>query len=359
MTVQAQEETVAFDTYISETASSRLWDGTSLYDLETPRHDLGRRERPYPQQRNYFYATAIQGSARWLQERVAPPQAVYERLLRENVAGFMSWTYPDATPAQIRALSDFHNWSVWMDDQIDRRCTLDNSLSACSLFESLGTTALAPFDDFLARMRDLGMTDSCADRFVQAMRQYGTSSRTEVDAREGRVPFDSVADYITNRRISAAVPVYFPLMFWIARIDLPEEIHQHPIVQRLGNCANDYVSFYNDVGSFAKEHLAGRSDGTFVKLLSEENGLTVQEALHEIADMAAAAADDLETTSDRIEACDLPLQQREQIHRYAEALRKFVGGTNHWSNNTCRYLIGQTFVDTAATSRRGDTYGLR
>ena len=69
--------------------------------------------------------------------------------------------------------------------------------------------------------------------------------------------------------------------------------------------------------------------------------------------MAAAAVDDLEATSDRIDSCGLPVEQRLQIHLYANGLRKFVGGVNHWSNQTSRYIIGQPLVDTAPDVSRG------
>ena len=358
-------EPVVFDTYISEGVSMHLWDGTLLNTVKTPRHDLGARARPYPRQRNFYYAAAIEESARWLREKVGPSPVVYERLMREDVGGFVSFTYPEATPGQIRTLTDFHNWSVWLDDRMDRRSAIDDSLSACSALEGVGSghvvgdIAMAPFDDFFGRMRTLGMSERCADRFVRAMRGYGASSRREVKTREGDSRFCSVADYIMNRRKSAAMPVYYALIAWISRIELPEEIYRHPLVETLENCCSDYSLLYNDAGSFVKEHLAGRSEGTFVRLLSEKTGLSAQDTLYEIADMAAAAADDLESTSDLIDDCDLPVSYREQIHHYAEGLRKFVGGVNHWSNNTCRYLIGQALIDTPATSRSGDVHGLR
>ncbi|MEU7167720.1 hypothetical protein AB0A70_24275 [Streptomyces morookaense] len=301
----------------------------------------------------------MEASARWLQEKVSLEPAEYERLLREDVGGFVSWVYPDATAGQIRTLSDFHHWAVWLDDLMDRRSTLDTSLSACTVLESVGTVELAPFDDFFTRMRAQGMSEHCAERFVQAMHLYGASSREEVRAREGRTRFSSLPDYIANRRASAAMPVYFALIAWISRAELPDEIRQHPLVVKLENCCSDYSLLYNDAGSFIKEHLAGRSRGTFVRLLSEQQNLSVQDTLYEVADMAAAAADDLETTSDLIDTCDLPAEHREQIHRYADGLRKFTGGVNHWSNRTSRYLVGQPLVNTSATSRAGDVHHLR
>ncbi|MFI6211383.1 hypothetical protein ACIBCD_05260 [Nocardia brasiliensis] len=350
---------IPFDTYLSDGVCARLWDGTSLDMITTPRHDLTQRARPYPRQRNFFYANTIEESARWLRDTANPAESVFDRLMREDVAGFVSWTYPDATANQIRALSDFHNWSVWLDDLMDRRASLVNSLAACTVLESVGDREMAPFDDFFSRMRTFGMNDQCADKFVRAMRLYGESSRTEVNVREGAAEFATISDYIVNRRRSAAMPVYFALISWISRVDLPDEVYQHPLVVRLERCCSDYSMLYNDAGSFVKEHLAGRSEGTFVRLLSRARGLSVQDSLFEIADMAAAAADDLEATSDTIDDCDLSLRYREQIHIYAEGLRKFVGGVNHWSNNTCRYLVGQPFADTPATSQVGDRYGLR
>ncbi|WP_280405975.1 terpene synthase family protein [Nocardia brasiliensis] len=350
---------MSFDTYVSAGIRTRLWDGTMLDTIKTPRHDLGTRARPFPQQRNFFYTRAVEESARWFRAAADPAPEVFDRLIREDVAGFVSWTYPDATAAQLRALSDFHNWSVWLDDLMDRRSTLDTSLGACSVLESLGERETAPFDDFFGRMRRLGMTDACADRFVAAMRLYGSSSRVEVDVREGARAFASVADYVGNRRRSAAMPVYQALITWISRVDLPDEIYRHPLVRHLESCCSDYCSLYNDAGSFVKEHLAGRGEGTFVRLLSATTELPVQDTLYEIIDMAAAAAEDLSATSDRIDECDLPAPHREQIHFYAEGLRKFVGGVNIWSNSTARYVVGQDFVDIPAASRAGDRYGLR
>ncbi|WP_280432770.1 terpene synthase family protein [Nocardia brasiliensis] len=345
--------------YLGTGSATALWDGTPLDGLETPCHDLGARSRPFPVQRNYFHAAAMRESAQWLRTAVALEQAEYERLLREDVGGFVSWVHPDATAQQLRALCDFHHWAVWLDDLMDRRSTLETSLSACTTLESLGTTELAAFDDFYTRMRTLGMDERGAERFIHAMRRYGTSSRKEVEVREGHPGFTSVADYIANRRMSAAMPVYYALIAWISRIDLTDETRRHPLVVQLENCCSDYSLLYNDAGSFIKEHLAGRSDGTLVRLLCERENLSVQQSLYEVVDMAAAAADDLEAASDCIDTAGLPAAQREQVHRYADGLRKFVGGVNHWSNHTCRYLVGQRVTDTPPTSRAGDTRHLR
>jgi hypothetical protein len=83
--------------------SVTLWDGTHLSELATPLHDLTKRARPFPVQRNYFHVAAVADSARWLRAMVALEPAEYERLLREDVGGFVSWVYPDATAGQIRA----------------------------------------------------------------------------------------------------------------------------------------------------------------------------------------------------------------------------------------------------------------
>ncbi|WP_030202543.1 hypothetical protein [Streptomyces sp. NRRL S-87] len=345
--------------YAEAAGPLRLWDGMLLADLTTPRHDLTTRTRPFPVQRNYFHTTAIRDSARWLGETVPMERSEYERLLREDVGGFVSWVYPDADPAQLRALADFHHWAVWLDDLMDRKSSTAASLSACSVLESLGSTELAAFDDSFARMRAHGMDDRHAERFLHAMHLYGASSRKEVQPREGQASFSSTADYIANRRTSAAMPVYFALIAWISRVDFSDDLHQHPLVVHAENCCSDYSLLYNDAGSFTKEYLAGRTEGSFVRLLARELDLPVQETLDEIAEMAAAAADDLEVASDLIEGSGLPAGERAQVHRYADGLRKFTGGVNHWSNRTPRYLIGQRFTDTPSTSRAGDRHGLR
>ncbi|MFJ9597924.1 terpene synthase family protein [Streptomyces virginiae] len=353
------ERSTGSEDFRRRSAAIRLWDVSPLDRLVTPWHDLARRTRPFPVSRNFFHTAELAASARWVEETLALERGEYERLLREDVGGFVSWVYPDAAPRQLRALADFHHWAVWLDDQMDRKTTPASSLSACSVLETLGTAELAPFDDFFTRMRAGGMDDRHAARFLDAMHRYGASSRTEVRAREGQGRFGSVAEYIANRRESAAMPVYYTLIAWISRIDLPDEVYAHPVVVDLENACSDYALLYNDAGSFTKEYLAGRTEGTFVRLLSRELGLSVQDTLYEIADMAAAAADDLETASDRIDACGLPTEQCAQIHVYAEGLRKFTGGVNHWSNHTPRYLVGQPLAETPSTSRAGDTHHLR
>lgn len=349
----------AVDDYRTRAGTVRLWDGTVLADLVSPRHDLARRPRPFPVQRNYFHTAALEAGARWLRETVPMEGAEYDRLLAEDVGGFVSWVYPDALPGQIRALMDFHHWAVWLDDVMDRKTIPETSLQACDVLELLGTVELAPFDDFFARMRAHGLHEAHAARFLTAMRLYGASSRREVQAREGHADFSSLAHYIANRRASAAMPVYFALIAWISRVDLPTAVYEHPLVVRLENACSDYALLYNDAGSFTKEYLAGRREGTCVRLLSRELDLPVQATVYEIADMAAAAADDLESAGDLIDESDLPAPVREQVHRYADGLRKFTGGVNHWSNHTLRYAIGQPFTDTPPVSRSGDVHHLR
>ena len=83
---------------------------------------------------------------------------------------------------------------------MDRKSTPETKSVACSVLESLARRNWPPSTTFSPRMRDLGMTERCAEWFIQAMRLYGASSRQEVEARHGQARFSSIADYIANRR---------------------------------------------------------------------------------------------------------------------------------------------------------------
>ena len=73
-------ESAAMDIYRQGSSTIRLWDGSLLGDLKTPRHDLAKRARPFPRLRNYFHTEAMRQSVRWLKDTVMLERAEYDRL---------------------------------------------------------------------------------------------------------------------------------------------------------------------------------------------------------------------------------------------------------------------------------------
>lgn len=75
------------------------------------------------------------------------------------------------------------------------------------------------------------------DLFFKAVAQQAS------DRAEGVIP--DMESYITIRRDTSGCKPCFQLIEFAARIDLPDEVIEHPIIQSLEEATNDLVTWSN------------------------------------------------------------------------------------------------------------------
>ncbi|KAG8712751.1 hypothetical protein FRC08_014135 [Ceratobasidium sp. 394] len=88
-----------------------------------------------------------------------------------------------------------------------------------------------------------------ADLFTQAVLQQTVNRSTD------HVP--TVEEYINVRQNTSSTKMFYPVLEYSLSLDLPDEVHNDPIIAELLVAGNDIVNWANDIYSFPVEYARG------------------------------------------------------------------------------------------------------
>ena len=84
----------------------------------------------------------------------------------------------------------------------------------------------------------------CQQRLMSTLDTYFQAIMQQADDRGSRnIP--ELEEYITLRRDTSGCKTGFAFIEYAARIDLPEDVIEHPIIKALSDATNDLVSWAN------------------------------------------------------------------------------------------------------------------
>lgn len=357
--------------------STKLWDGSDFRHLKIPYHRPWKREpRPYPLVRNFHHAAVRDASNDWILKMLpaAAPQAA-DRIILHDTGGFMAWTYPDATRAQLRILFDFNSWAVPYDDQLDREEHFKGDAQKARALTGQLRVLLPNADraadhpdtsrfgrvlgDIFTRLRATGLEAEAGSAFKHAMFAYNEATMREFELCKAGKTFTSVKAYVDNRRDSTAMDAYLLLIPYAMGLRLTARTRSHPLTRALELCCSDYTAILNDVVSFPTE-LASRGGCHLIRILCETHDIRIQEALYLAHDIGQICLNDLDDLADLIDPADgLDDREKADLHRYTDGLRKFCSGAMRWYIETPRYNIGHDKVLMPPATRLRDDLQLR
>jgi hypothetical protein len=356
-------------------SDTKLWDGTDFEHLRVPcHHPWERRPRPYPLVRNYHHSVVRRDSNDWILSMLPPAnQEMADRITVHDTGGFMAWVYPDATRARLRVLFDFNSWAVPYDDQFDQHDHFNGDadkarrltgqlrvLTSGQDTEDGGNTRYGRvLGDIFTRLRATGLDQTSGEAFKEVMFAFNKATLREFELRTAGRTFDSITDYVHNRRDSTAMDAYLLLIPYAMGLRLSPAVRAHPLTRALELCCSDYAGILNDVISFPAEFASG-GGCHLIRILCETHRIGVQEALYLAHDIGQTCLTDLDELTDLIDQTDdLDDQDRDDLHRYADGLRKFCAGAMRWYIETPRYNIGHEQVLMPPATHLRDHLGLR
>ncbi|SBT50684.1 terpene synthase family protein [Micromonospora auratinigra] len=213
------------------------------------------------------YADQVQD---WLVDQLdglgLPPEAAArERLARAGFARYAGRLHPDADEADLRVVTALFTWFFLVDDACDGpgrpdpagiRALRDGALNLLRDGPRVRHPGFAgPLRRLLVRAwREprRRMPARWRLRFADAVADHLDGVGREATARAaGRAP--GVDEYVALRRATSAAYVSYPLLEFTAGRPLPDAVHHHPAVRRVGERANDLLSWFNDIASLDRD----------------------------------------------------------------------------------------------------------
>ncbi|OBZ73339.1 Alpha-muurolene synthase [Grifola frondosa] len=141
-----------------------------------------------------------------------------------------------------------------------------------------------------------------------------------------------VESYIALRSDSCGVKMTFDLIEYAGGLNLPQRVHDMPILRRLRQDAADIIAWSIDIASYARKH----DRHSLVTVLMAEKRLTAQGALQCAGRLVKGTVDNF-LANERLVP---PLGDKldEDVQAYVQGLRDLIVGLTHWLYETERFF---------------------
>ncbi|QRW20740.1 terpene synthase [Rhizoctonia solani] len=216
---------------------------------------------------NPHHEEAEAGSLAWFDNYDLHAGPHREEFLSARYCLLASYCYPDADLGHLRPVMDFIIWLVAYDDMADDGEFCD---SIEALKHAFGITLkflrnpdaphpnlkyLAALKSFYNRMRENG-NPAALCRFVEGAEGYMQAALQDTMNRAaGKVL--TIDEYIHLRAESSGVKWAYAALEYAHEIELPNKVHEDPIVSELALAGNQILTWSNDIYSFSLEQAKG------------------------------------------------------------------------------------------------------
>jgi len=126
-------------------------------------------------------------------------------------------------------------------------------------------------------------------RFIETLEMFFEAVNLQAKARDENVVPD-LESYIDIRRDTSGCKPCWALIEYALDIDLPDFVIEHPIIEALGQGANDLVTWSNDIFSYNKEQSRGDTHN-MICILMKYHGHSLQSAVDHVGDLCAKTID--------------------------------------------------------------------
>ncbi|MEU8259408.1 terpene synthase [Micromonospora sp. NPDC048999] len=279
-----------------------------------------------------------------------PPDAVArEGVARAGFARYAGRLYPDATGPDLRVLAALFTWFFLVDDACDGPDRPDPTQiralrdGALALLRE-GPRAHRP--GFTGPLRRLlvqawreprrRMPACWRLRFVDAVAHHLDGAWREAVARAaGRPP--GVDEYVELRRATSAAYVSYPLIEFATGRPLPDAVYHHPALRRLGDLANDLLSWFNDIASLDRDQAASGGHN-LVLAVAAERSVPVATAVDLVA--ARWRTEMARFVALRAAVPSFGPALDESVTAHLDGLANAIRGTVDWTLESARYPAG-------------------
>ncbi|KAG5646722.1 hypothetical protein DXG03_002404 [Asterophora parasitica] len=259
--------------------------------------------------------------------------------------------YPDAGCSQLRVCNDFLTYLFHLDnlsDDMDNRgtrATADvvlNSLYHPNAYRSPARVGKMT-RDYYKRMITTA-SPGAQQRFIETFDFFFQSvTQQAIDRAAGVIP--DLESYIALRRDTSGCKPCWALIEYANNLDIPDEVMEHPIIQSLGEAANDLVTWSNDIFSYNVEQSKGDTHN-MIPVVMHEEGLDLQAAVDFVGTMCKQSIDRF--VDDRANLPSWGPEIDRDVATYVDGLADWIVGSLHWSFESERYF-GKAGRDVKAT----------
>ncbi|KDQ58781.1 hypothetical protein JAAARDRAFT_47108 [Jaapia argillacea MUCL 33604] len=290
---------------------------------------------------NRHHKEAAKSSERWL-FRHGNLNEERRTAFRGLKAGFLtSMCYPGAGYPQLQVCCDFMNLLFHLDDITD---DLDHRGARSVRDEVMGCLVQPETFRYSARVGKMTkdywgrLTTTSAPgaerRFIETFDAFFLAVYQQaIDRKNGVVP--DLESYIDLRRDTSGCRPCWALIEYAYNLDIPDEVMNHPLIQSLGDAANDLVTWSNDIFSYNVEQARGDTHNMIVVVMREQ-GLSLQESIDFVGYMCQQSIDRFVEDRAQLPSWGPAVDTALQI--YVDGLADWIVGSLHWSFESTRYF---------------------
>ncbi|KAG5350946.1 hypothetical protein C0989_008523 [Termitomyces sp. Mn162] len=170
-------------------------------------------------------------------------------------------------------------------------------------------------------------------RFIAKFDMYTAAVVQEtIDRAENHIR--SIDDYFLVRRHTiGAMPSFVLLHF---ELELPEEVFEDPVIQRLENASADMISLCNDICSYNIEQARGNDYHNIVTIAMHHEQLGLKEAMRWAGDYYLKLEKDFLADMKSVPSFGKTLDV--EVRRYVDGLGNWVRANECWHFESPRYF---------------------
>jgi len=172
-------------------------------------------------------------------------------------------------------------------------------------------------------------------RFKENMGLFFEAVNRQAQDRDKGITPD-IESYIDVRRDTSGCKPVFDLVEYALRIELPDQVVEHPVIKALNQGSNDLVTWSNDVFSYNKEQAVGDTHN-MVSILMEHHGMTLQQAIDHVGALCEQTINTFAANKARIPSFGDP-QLDKDVAGYVQGLQDWIVGSLHWTFKSERYF---------------------
>ncbi|KAG8700219.1 hypothetical protein FRC09_006100 [Ceratobasidium sp. 395] len=294
---------------------------------------------------NPHWKEAEAGSYAWFDSYGVHSGRKRQEFFETGFGQMASLAYSDADLEHLRPSMDFILWLFAFDDMIDEGGLRDN-VNGTKLAVDVTMNCLhnpdsaepkfkiaASLLSFFNRMR-ANSTPGTIKRFVDSADLY-TQAILQQTVNRSVDDVPTVEEFIQLRRDTSAVKMVFAVLEYSLGLDLPDEVHNDPIVAELALAGNDILTWANDVYSFPIEQARGDTQNlVFITMWDKQ--LNLEDAMEYVDELTRKRTQEYVEAKKKLRSFGPELDP--QVALYVQGIEYWVQGSIDWTFMTPRYF---------------------
>lgn len=224
----------------------------------------------------------IDGEYLWLYADDPDTRQKYKKTKTAHIAS--QW-FPTASAEQMKPICRFMLWTLYNDDKYEEgtpeevRIVHERSIAVLR-GDLTAEESRIPLGGLLASLRTELLEFIPAEslrRFISALVKYFNGLEQELIYKSKKI-FPSIEDCIAIREDSLCLFPFLELADVETKLSLPDEIHNHPVMQRLRTLASRMMVYYNEVQSVIKDEATDSIYYNVVKVIQHNQNISLEAA---------------------------------------------------------------------------------